>query len=93
MATDRSPTDRAIEHAEHLAKAADVLIEAINALAMAEIKREDGEFEEGGEDYAARDVFRAKIAVDDAMRDVRGCVYEFRKRRDRAAAAMGERDA
>lgn len=76
---ERSPADYAIEHAEYLAKAAERFIEAVVAMAVA-----DYEHEGTAEDEARVDA--ASEAVGEAQGALRNCIYEFRKRRDRAAA-------
>ncbi len=80
--TDRTAHDYALEHAEYLAKDVDRLLDAINALAEAEQKREEGI---GNED----EVQRAQESLTEAFSSARSGVYEFRKRRDRALSRTG----
>ena len=79
--TARTPQDYAIEHAEYMAKKAEHLLTAIEALSAAELALEESdETEDQGAVADARDV------VWDAHRSLNAGIYEFRKRRDRAAA-------
>lgn len=89
----RTPQDYAIEHAEYMAMRGDQLLEAIEALSAAEVKREDADEdtpELEGAFYDARD------QVWSSVRRLNAAIYEFRKRRDRAALAAAlpsQRDA
>lgn len=80
--TDRTPTDFALEFAEYLAKGAEELIEAVNALAMADEARENGD----GDDLDDK-VNQARQDCTEALTGLRNDVYQFRTRRDRAKAA------
>lgn len=75
---ERTPQDYAIEHAEYMATSAESLIEAVNDLARAESEHGDGLANES-------DVIAAGNTLSEAQGDLRERIYEFRKRRDRAA--------
>lgn len=77
---ERKPADFAIEHGEYLARRAETMIERVNALAEAELRREESDDDDG-------DVDDARGEVTEAMRSLRNGVYEFRKRAERAKAA------
>lgn len=85
---DRTPQDYAIEHAEYMACSAERLIEAVNNLALAEQQRDEleGDKPEGVVDASDHAVESAREALGDDMSALRNRIYEFRKRRDRAAA-------
>lgn len=74
----RSAQDYAIEHAEYMAVDAERLIDAVNDLAKARQEFEDGTAN-------ASDVVAAEDSVSEAQTALRDGIYEFRKRRDRAA--------
>lgn len=80
-AADRSPQDFAIEHAEYMAKDGERLIEAVNDLARAEQECEDGSANPSDAD-AARET------VNEHVRALTSGIYEFRKRRNRAALSQ-----
>ena len=90
-ANDRSPTDYALEFAEYLAKGAEQFIDAVNLLAQCEQQRDelDGDEPEGIVDATDHAVDSARDGVSEFMSGLRNYIYEFRKRRDRAAAAQG----
>jgi hypothetical protein len=77
--TTRSDKDYAIEHAAYMATDAERLLAAIEALSAAELR-----LEESGEDDDGT-VADARDNVWGATRSLRSGIYEFRKRRDRAA--------
>jgi hypothetical protein len=79
-AGERTPKDYAIEHAEYMATNAVHLIAAVNDLAKAEQERDDGEANPS-------DVDAARETVTEMLSAMRSSIYEFRKRRDRAALA------
>lgn len=75
---ERTPQDYAIEHAEYMAKKAERLLDAINHL--------NAQRDEGGDAIDSDALTHAEEAVTEAFGAVRNGIYEFRKRRDRAAA-------
>lgn len=86
-APDRTAHDYAIEHAEYMAQAAETLDSAMNQLHEAE----EGLLDLTEEVATAEQFALAESAVEKAQEDVsaaragvRSCIYEFRKRRDRA---------
>ena len=79
-AGERTPQDFAIEHAEYMAQAAEYLIAAVNDLAKAEQEVEEGAANDS-------DVDAARENLSENLGSVRNSIYEFRKRRDRAALA------
>ena len=78
-ATGRSPTDYALEFAEYLAKDAERLLEAMNAEDALRLRREESD------DVSDDDMRDAGADRVEHIRAVRIGIYEFRKRRDRAA--------
>lgn len=70
----RTPQDYAIEHAEYMAQGAEHFIDASNALAFARETQDEAQIEACGE------------VETEARCGLRVLIYEFRKRRDRAAA-------
>lgn len=89
--TERTPTDYALEFAEYMAKGAEQLIEAVNALALAEQARDEGD----GDELDAK-VDEARQDCTEFLTGLRNDIYQFRTRRDRAARAapsltVGER--
>jgi len=78
---DRTKQDYAVEHAEYMAVGAEHLLTALNAEDAARMVHD----EEGENEDALSD---AEDARSEAMRALRGYIYEFRKRRDRAKAAV-----
>jgi hypothetical protein len=80
MSTERTPQDFAIEHAEYMAKAAEGLLEAINAEYT--VRQRIAESDDAGE----HEEYDAACDVSEAMSTMRNRIYEFRKRRDRAIA-------
>jgi hypothetical protein len=83
---ERTPQDYAIEHAEYMAIDADQLLEAIQRLSDAEAILEQSGEEDQGPVADARDL------VWERVRSLRSGVYEFRKRRDRAARNGADTD-
>lgn len=75
---ERTPKDYAIEHAEYMAQDAERLLEAINHL--------NAQRDEDGEAFDSDALAHAEEAATEAFGAVRNGIYEFRKRRDRAAA-------
>lgn len=80
--TERTPTDYALEFAEYMAKGAEQLIEAVNALAMAEQARDEGD----GDELDAK-VDEARQDCTEFLTGLRNDIHQFRTRRDRAARA------
>lgn len=78
---ERTPTDYAIEHAEYLAASAERLIDAVHANAQVQLRIAEWDDVPDDIEQDSRD------DVDEALRSVRERIYEFRKRRDRAARA------
>lgn len=78
--TERTPTDYALEFAEYMAKGAEQLIEAVNALALAEQARDEGD----GDELDAK-VDEARQDCTEFLTALRNDIYQFRTRRDRAA--------
>ncbi|MDQ0082872.1 hypothetical protein J2W35_003231 [Variovorax boronicumulans] len=74
----RTHKDCAIEHAEYMATTAEGLIEAVNDLAKAEQEQDDGLANPS-------DVNAAQETVCEFLGTLRNRIYEFRKRKDRAA--------
>ena len=81
MRKERTPTDFALEFAEYMAKGAEQLIEAMNALAMAEEQREGGD----GDDLDNK-VYQERQDFTEALTGLRNDIHQFRTRRDRAKA-------
>ncbi|OLU22993.1 hypothetical protein BVH03_22375 [Pseudomonas sp. PA15(2017)] len=84
-ATGRTPQDYAIEHAEYMAVAAESAISDYQAYSKACIdfeERDDGDASE----EAFEAVNNAESDLTDALINLQSMIYEFRKRRDRAAA-------
>jgi predicted phosphodiesterase len=77
--TGRTPQDYAIEHAGYLAQAADAAIAAVNGLHKLYQQLADGELVNPG------DIENAEQSCSEGLTSLREHVYEFRKRRDRAA--------
>lgn len=84
--TKRTSTDYALEFAEYMAKGAEELIEAVNALAMAEQARDDGD----GDELDAK-VDEARQDCSEHLTGLRNDIYQFRTRRDRAAREAATR--
>lgn len=81
----RTNRDYAIEHAEYLAKAAERFIEAVCSHSQAVMEHDEQDTMETAK--AADD---AAESTGEAMTSLRSMIYEFRKRRDRAATPAGE---
>jgi hypothetical protein len=80
----RTDKDYAIEHAGYLATAARNYMMAVGAEAVARMDDEN----DGTEDTAEK-VEQALESLSDAGRSLSGAIYEFEKRRDRAAGVRG----
>jgi hypothetical protein len=74
---ERTPTDYALEHAEYMAKAAEGLVDACGAQALAEQRRDEADEDD---DHDAL-VDSARQHLGESMRRVRDGIYDFRKRR------------
>lgn len=86
--TGRTPQDYAIEHAGYMANAARHLIACVNAEADARGSWEDAA--DDGEEELRRQTLDEKVEdTSEALRTVEARIYEFEKRRDRAAGASG----
>lgn len=77
--TDRTPTDFALEFAEYMAKGAEAVIAAVCKQQLLQQQFEEGE---GPDPLTMQD---ADEGVSEYMRGLTADIYEFRKRRDRAA--------
>ncbi len=82
-AGERTPQDYAIEHAEYMARAAERLIESVNAVAALRIRIAESD------DVTDDDEHDVQATVDERLRAMRNSIYEFRKRRDRALSTAG----
>jgi hypothetical protein len=82
--TGRSPKDYAIEHAEYLAKSVELLSVAYDEYGLALVA---SEHDEGDAAAMLEAVQQARESLLEALVNVRGYVYEFRKRSARALAA------
>jgi hypothetical protein len=79
--TDRSPQDYAIEHAEYMAKSADDVLAKFQAYGLALMAVDEGGDDGEGELFEAID--SAREDLQESLIDLRGMVYEFRKRSNR----------
>lgn len=86
---ERTPQDYAIEHAGYLATAADSVQEAYKAYSLAQMNVDEGG--DDGEGELAELVDGARQNVHEALLDLRGMEYEFRKRSARATSNCSER--
>lgn len=82
--TGRSPKDYAIEHAEYMAKCVDRLSGCFDEYGTAIVA---AEFAEDEDEAAQEFVGEARAELQEALVELRGYVYEFRKRSARAIAA------
>lgn len=78
---DRSPEDYAIEHAEYMAKSADDVLAKFQAYGLALLAVDEGGDDGEGELFEAID--SARQDLQESLVDLRGMVYEFRKRSNR----------
>lgn len=76
--TDRSPAAYAIEHAEYMAKSADGVLAKFQAYGLALLAVDEGGDDGEGELFENIDSTRSDLQ--EALVDLRGMVYEFRKR-------------
>ena len=81
---DRSPEDYAIEHAEYMAKSADDVFAKFQAYGLVLLAVDEGGEDGEGELFEAIDTARSDLQ--ESLVDLRGMVYEFRKRRARIGA-------
>lgn len=77
----RTPKDYAIEHAEYMAISAERLLRAVNERDELLLRREESD------DVGDDEVYDVCATVGERAGVLRKDIYEFRKRRDRAAAA------
>lgn len=84
---ERTPTDYALEHAEYMATAAEHLIEAVDALGLAQMRLEESYDPDLDPDVTTLDeaVDQARDSLSEALGTMRNRIYGFRTRRDRAA--------
>nr|BFD43221.1 hypothetical protein FFPRI1PSEUD_47200 [Pseudomonas sp. FFPRI_1] len=75
---ERSPKDYAIEHAEYMAKSADDVLAKFQAYGLALLAVDEGGDDGEGELFEAIDTARGDLQ--ESLVDLRGMVYEFRKR-------------
>ena len=78
---DRSPENYAIEHAEYMAKSADDVLAKFQAYGLALLAVDEGGDDGEGELFEAVDSTRQDLQ--ESLVDLRGMVYEFRKRSNR----------
>ncbi len=83
-ATGRTAKDYAIEHAEYMAQSVDGLSKAFDDYGLACLAVDQ---EEGDAGAALEALDEARVALQESLVDLRGYVYEFRKRSARAIAA------
>lgn len=75
---DRSPESYAIEHAEYMAKSADDVLAKFQAYGLALLACDEGG--DDGEGELLENIDSARGDLQEALVDLRGMVYEFRKR-------------
>ncbi|MBW1249017.1 hypothetical protein I7860_20270 [Pseudomonas tolaasii] len=75
---ERSPKDYAIEHAEYMAKSADNVLAKFQAYGLALLACDEGG--DDGEGELFENIDSARGDLQEALVDLRGMVYEFRKR-------------
>lgn len=85
--TGRSPKDYAIEHAEYLAKSVERLSAAYDEYGLALMA---ADHDDGDADELLEAVQQARESLQESLVNVRGYVYEFRKRSSRALAAANQ---
>jgi len=78
---DRSPESYAIEHAEYMAKSADDVLAKFQTYGLALLAVDEGGDDGEGELFEAID--SARQDLQESLVDLRGMVYEFRKRSNR----------
>lgn len=88
---ERTPKDYAIEHAEYMAKSADDVLAKFQAYGLALLAVDEGGDDDEGELFEAIDT--ARDDLQESLVDLRGMVYEFRKRRARIDAIGPDAEA
>ena len=78
VTNERSNKDYAIEHAEYMAKSADDVLAKFQAYGLALLAVDEGGDDGEGELFESIDSTRSDLQ--EALIDLRGMVYEFRKR-------------
>lgn len=78
---DRSPENYAIEHAEYMAKSADVVLAKFQAYGLALLAVDEGG--DDGEGELLESIDSTRQDLQESLVDLRGMVYEFRKRSNR----------
>jgi hypothetical protein len=78
---DRSPENYAIEHAEYMAKSADDVLARFQAYGLALLAVDEGG--DDGEDELFEAIDSARGDLQESLVDLRGMIYEFRKRSNR----------
>lgn len=78
---DRSPEAYAIEHAEYMAKSADNVLAKFQAYGLALLAVDDGG--DDGEGELLESIDSTRQDLQESLVDLRGMVYEFRKRSNR----------
>jgi len=78
---DRSPENYAIEHAEYMAKSADVVLAKFQAYGLALLTVDEGG--DDGEGELLESIDSTRQDLQESLVDLRGMVYEFRKRSNR----------
>lgn len=81
---DRSPEEYAIEHAEYMAKSADDVLAKFQEYGLALLAVDEGGDDGEGELFEAIDTARSELQ--ESLVDLRGAVYEFRKRSSRCTS-------
>ncbi|MGY2190551.1 hypothetical protein [Pseudomonas pergaminensis] len=76
--TERSNKDYAIEHAEYMAKSADGVLAKFQAYGLALLAVDEGG--DDGEGELLENIDSTRSDLQEALVDLRGMVYEFRKR-------------
>jgi len=88
---DRSPESYAIEHAEYMAQSADDVLAKFQTYGVALLAADEGGDDGEGELFEAIDT--ARDDLQESLLDLRGMVYEFRKRRARIGAVDPDAEA
>lgn len=81
---ERSPEDYAVEHAEYMAKSADDVLAKFQAYGLALLAVDEGG--DDGEDELFEAIDTARGDLQESLVDLRGMVYEFRKRSNRCTS-------
>lgn len=80
--SERSDKDYAIEHAEYMAKSADDVLAKFQAYGLALLAVDESD--DDGEGELFENIDSARGDLQEALADLRGMVYEFRKRAAKA---------